>query len=85
MIRQLLVTLAAACGLLAVSGPAFAAQPYPLNFHTFDLSSGSVSGLTYDGGSLTLAGNGVGSHKGSSLAVTRAASARSGPMSMPSL
>jgi len=61
MIRQLLVTTAAACGLLAAAGPAFAAQPYPLNFHTFDLSAGTVSGLTYSGGSLKLARNGLGS------------------------
>src|SRR6478752_531017 len=62
MIRQTLVTIAAACGLLLASAaPALAAQPYPINFHTFDLSSGTTSGLSYSGGSLGLASSGLGS------------------------
>jgi hypothetical protein len=62
MIRQTLVTVAAACGLvLASAAPALAAQSYPINFHTFDLSSGTTSGLNSSGGSLTLAAGGLGS------------------------
>ena len=36
--------VAGALALAAVS-PALAKQPYPLNFHTFDLSGGTTSGL----------------------------------------
>jgi hypothetical protein len=62
MIRQALTTLAAACGLLlATAGSALAAQPYPINFHTFDLTTGTTSGLTLSGGSLRLASTGLGS------------------------
>ena len=62
MIRQTLVTVAAACGLLLASAaPAFAAQPYPVHFHTFDLSSGTTSGLTSSGGSLSLDGSSLSS------------------------
>jgi hypothetical protein len=62
MIRQTVVTVAAVCGLvLASAAPARAAQPYPVNFHTFDLSSGTTSGLTSSGGSLSLAGSGLSS------------------------
>ena len=40
MIRHALLTVLAAAGLaLAASAPAFAAQPYPLNYKTFDLSA----------------------------------------------
>src|SRR6478672_8473589 len=66
MIRQTLVTIAAACALvLASAAPALAAQSYPINFHTFDLSSETTSGLSSSGGSLTLAAGGL-----SSLAYT---------------
>jgi len=62
MLRQLLFTVAAACALsLAAASTALAAQPYPVNFHTFDLSTGTASGLTLAGGSLTLAAGGLGS------------------------
>jgi len=62
MIRRALVTVAAASAvLLASAAPALAAQPYPLDFHTFDLSSGATSGLAYANGSLTLAASGLGS------------------------
>jgi hypothetical protein len=62
MIRKTLVTVAAACGLtLATAATALAAQPYPLSFHTFDLSSGTTSGLTVSAGSLRLAAGGLGS------------------------
>ena len=59
--RGLLTTTAAALMLLASAGSATAAQPYPVNFHTFDLASGARSGLTLSGGSLKLATGGLGS------------------------
>jgi len=56
MIRHALLTVLAAAGLaLAASAPAFAAQPYPLNYKTFDLSATSSStGTVFSGGSLRL-------------------------------
>jgi peptidase C39-like protein len=60
MIRHTLVLAAAASALLLVlAAPAPAAQPYPVNFHTFDLSSGTAAGLTYSGGALRLASRGL--------------------------
>jgi hypothetical protein len=35
-------------------------QPYPLNFQTVDFTSGALDGLTYENGTLKLAGNGAG-------------------------
>src|SRR5438067_3254930 len=62
MIRQSLAIVAAVCAFsLATAASALAAQPYPVNFHTFDLSTGTTSGLTLSGGSLKLAKNGLGS------------------------
>jgi hypothetical protein len=62
MIRHAFVTVAAAWGLLLASAaPALAAQPYPVNFHTFDLGSGTASGVTYSGGALKLASRNLGS------------------------
>jgi len=56
MIRHALVTVAATAALaLASAAPAPAAQPYPVDFHTFDLSSGTTSGLAFSDGALTLA------------------------------
>jgi hypothetical protein len=52
--RTLLVIAAAVVALTAASS-ASAAQPYPLDFHTFDLSGGTTSGLSYSKGALTLA------------------------------
>src|SRR5690242_13570123 len=50
-----LVCAGAVLGLIGTA-PALAAQPYPLNFKTFDLGSPeSSSGTTYAGGTLTLA------------------------------
>ena len=49
-----LVVLAAGIAALAAAPHAFAAQPYPLNFKTFDLSGGTRAGLTYSGGALRL-------------------------------
>ena len=43
-----------------MSSAALAAQPYPVDFHTFDLAGGTTSGLTRSGGSLTLASTGLG-------------------------
>jgi peptidase C39-like protein len=45
--------VAGAFALTAVS-PALAKQPYPLNYHTFDLSGGTPQGLTYADGGLTI-------------------------------
>ena len=62
MIRHALVTAAATAALtLASAAPALAAQPYPVDFHTFDLASGTTAGLTSAGGSLTLASSGLAS------------------------
>ena len=62
MIRQSLAIVAAVCAFsLATAASALAAQPYPVNFHTFDLSTGTTSGLALSGGSLKLAKNGLGS------------------------
>ena len=50
--------LAVAAGFvsgLLFAAPAVAAQPYPINYKTFDLSGGTPSGVTYSAGSLTLA------------------------------
>lgn len=63
MIRHTLLTVLAAAGLaLAASAPAFAAQPYPLNYKTFDLSaiSSSGTGTAFSGGSLSLGSTGTG-------------------------
>ena len=61
MLRRVIVLLGLAAGLLLASAaPAFALQPYPLNFQTVDFTSGSLDGLAYQGGALKLAGNGSG-------------------------
>ena len=61
MLRRVIVLLGLAAGLLLASAaPAFALQPYPLNFQTVDFTSGSLDGLAYQGGTLKLAGNGAG-------------------------
>ena len=63
MIKRALLTLIAAAGLsLAASAPAFAAQPYPLNFKTFAFgaSDATRSGTALSGTSLTLASSGLG-------------------------
>ena len=46
---------------LLFAGSAMAAQPYPLNYKTFDLSGGTKSGVTYSQGALTLSNKGLGS------------------------
>ena len=57
--------LAVAAGFasaLLFAGSAMAAQPYPLNYKTFDLSGGTASGVSYSGGSLKIAA-GFGSYQ----------------------
>ena len=62
MIRRTLVLAAAATGLaLGVAASALAAQSYPVNFQTFDLSKGARAGVVYSKGALTLAGTGLAS------------------------
>ena len=59
---RLVLIVAAAWGLLLVSAaPALGAHPYPLNFHTFDLSAGTPSGVAYSKGALTLSGKSLAS------------------------
>jgi hypothetical protein len=63
MLRRVIVLLGLAAGLLLASAsPAFAVQPYPLNFQTVDFTSGTLDGLAYQGGELKLAGNGAGTY-----------------------
>ncbi len=55
----MLVALAT-CGLaLCAVNTASAAQPYPIDFHSFDLAGGATSGLVLAKGALTLAPKGV--------------------------
>src|SRR6476620_9164717 len=61
MLRRVIVLFGLAAGLLLASAaPAFALQPYPLNFQTVDFTSGALDGLAYQGGTLKLAGHGAG-------------------------
>src|SRR5829696_6410294 len=57
------VAIVVALGMLAFAGSALAAQPFPLNYKTFDLSGGTKSGVTYSGGSLRLTNSGLGSYE----------------------
>jgi hypothetical protein len=53
--RKFVLALLVAGGVAIVGVPtALAKQPFPLNYHTFDLSSGTASGLSYAGGGLTI-------------------------------
>jgi hypothetical protein len=45
--------------MLAGVSTASAAQPYPIDFQTYDLSTGATNGLTYAKGALTLASRGL--------------------------
>jgi len=54
--RGLITVIAAAAFGLVGTAPAMAAQPYPLNFKTFALSSSSSTGTILSNGSLTLGG-----------------------------
>jgi Peptidase_C39 like family len=61
---RLVLAVAAAWGLLLASAAtALGAQPYPLNFHTFDLSAGTPGGVVYSKGALTLSGKGLASQQ----------------------
>src|SRR5262245_15914926 len=63
MLRRVIVLLGLAAGLLLASAaPAFAVQPYPLNFQTVDFSQGVRQGLVLDNnGQLKLGNTGLGS------------------------
>src|SRR4051812_30503893 len=45
--------------LAATAGSAHAAQSYPIDFQTYDLSTGTTSGLTFAKGALTLSPRGL--------------------------
>ena len=58
--------LALATGFAAAllfAAPAFAAQPFQLNYKTFDLSGGTPIGVTYSAGSLKLANTDLGAYQ----------------------
>ena len=61
MLRRATLILGVAAGLLLFSAaPAFAVQPYPLNFKTVDfVNTGERDGLVVDNGSLKLASSGL--------------------------
>jgi Peptidase_C39 like family len=61
MLRRVIVLFGLAAGLLLASAaPAFALQPYPLNFNNVDFTSGTTQGLTLAGGTtLELANSGL--------------------------
>jgi len=60
MLRRVIVLTGLAAGLLLASAaPAFAVQPYPLNFNNVDFAQGTRQGLTLDGTTLKLAGSGT--------------------------
>src|SRR5215210_7506527 len=63
MIKPALITVCAAAALALVgSGPALAAQPYPVNFKNFSLESyASLSGTSVSGGAVSLARTRLGS------------------------
>jgi hypothetical protein len=64
MKRRAVATLAATAVMaFAAAAPAFAAQPYPVNFKLFALNAADSSrnGTVLSGGSLVLASNGLGS------------------------
>jgi hypothetical protein len=60
MLRRVIVLFGLAAGLLLASAsPAFALQPYPLNFNNVDFTSGTTHGLDLSGGTLKLASSGL--------------------------
>jgi hypothetical protein len=59
MTRHTLVLVAAAALALGAAGSARAAQPYPIDFRTFDLAGGIASGLGYGSAGLTLSAKGL--------------------------
>ena len=64
MLRRATLMLGVAAGLLLASAsPAFAVQPFPINFQTVDFHQGSMSGLELTSeGKLKLANRGLGSY-----------------------
>jgi hypothetical protein len=58
--RRFVFATVVVCAVALCATPAFAAQPYPLDYHAFDLSSGSASGVPYRNGSLRLGSSGLG-------------------------
>ena len=63
MTRHVVLTVAAAAALaLAAAAPADAAQPFPVNFHTFAFGAADSArdGTVLSGGSLSLASSGLG-------------------------
>jgi len=61
VMRVRVAIAASAFATLLFAGSAVAAQPFPLNYKTFDLSGGTKSGAVHSGGALTLASKGLGS------------------------
>ena len=60
MLRRVIVLFGLGAGLLLASAaPAFALQPYPLNFQTVDFTSGTRHGLDLSGGTLQLSNSGL--------------------------
>src|ERR1044072_5481560 len=60
MLRRVIVLFGLAARLLLASAsPAFAVQPYPLNFQTVDFNTGTLHGLVLGDDGLKLADNGV--------------------------
>ena len=60
MFRRAIVLFGLAAGLLLAStSPAFALQPYPLNFNNVDFASGTRHGLDLSGGTLQLSNSGL--------------------------
>src|SRR5262245_30426154 len=62
MLRRVTLLLGLAAGLLLASAaPAFALQPYPLNFNNVNFAQGERQGLELENGTLRLADTGLGS------------------------
>jgi Peptidase_C39 like family len=54
MRKLLAAAVVAGAFVLVGASPGLAKQPYPLNYHTFALSGGTTSGLTYADGGLSI-------------------------------
>jgi Peptidase_C39 like family len=57
--KRTVIAAAVAVAAMTAAGSALAAQPYPVNYHTFDLGAGTKSGTTYGATGLTLAPTGT--------------------------
>src|SRR5437763_228151 len=60
MRKFLVAFLLAGCLVLAGGSPALAKQPYPLNYHSFDLSGGTTNGVAHAGGGLSISSSPAG-------------------------